>query len=341
MDIATIQQEFSRVHDIASLEWVYEKYLGKQWEISQANKELAKLSPEEKKVRWQEIQAVRQQIQEFYDQRKNILQAQAYEQAMENDLVDFSMSYDGQDLGYMHVLSKERRRIEEIVAGLGYTVYYGNDVVTKYENFYSVNIPATHPATEMHDTFFLHQDDWQGDNLVLRTQTSAMQNHILKEYGAPVRVVIPGKVYRNENIDASHDTVFWQLEGVVVDKWISLANLKDSMQQILTGIFEKEIVLRMRPSFFPFVEPWLEIDAGCPICDQKGCSLCKQTGWIEILGAGMIHPHVLEEGGIDPNEYSGFAFGFGINRIVAIKYGIKDIRYFTNGDLRFLQSVGR
>ncbi len=339
MDIAIIKQAFSKVQNLAWLEEIFEKYLGKHWEISQANKELATLSPEEKKIKWQNIQALREQIQNIYDEKKTILQKAFFERAMEDDVVDYSMSYDVQKQGFMHVLQKERRRIEEIASSLGYSIYYGDEVVSKFENFYSVNIPSTHPSTEIHDTFFLHQDDWSWENLVLRTQTSSMQNHILKKFGAPVRVMIPWKVYRNENTDASHDDVFWQLEGIVVDKGISLANLKGSMQQMLSQIFEKEVQLRMRPSFFPFVEPGLEIDAGCPICNQKWCPLCKQTWWIEILGAGMIHPHVLELWGIDPSIYSGFAFGFGITRIVAIKYGIKDIRYFTSGDLKFLQSV--
>ena len=341
MDLENIKKQFDEIQDMDSLSALYDSYLWKQWVVSLANKELATLSGEEKKARGQQIQADRQYIQELYDQKKWELQTGYYDEIMKKDTVDFSMSYDKQDIGYMHILQKERRKIEEITMSLGYTVFYGSDVVTKYENFHSVNIPSTHPATEMHDTYFLDQlDDW-GDNMVLRTQTSAMQNFVLKKFGVPSRIVIPGKVYRNENVDASHDTVFWQLEWVVVDKWLSLANLKDSMQQILTGIFEKEVKLRMRPSFFPFVEPGLEIDAGCPICDQKWCSLCKQTGWIEILGAGMIHPNVLKEADIDPEVYSGFAFGFGINRIVAIKYWVKDIRYFTNGDLRFLQSIGR
>lgn len=221
---------------------------------------------------------------------------------------------------------------------MGFIIEYGKDVVTKYENFYSVNIPSTHPATEMHDTYFLDQKDPDGDNLVLRTQTSAMQNDLMKRYGAPLKAVVPGKVYRNESTDASHDTVFWQLEGMVIDKNISIGHCKEMLTSLLSAIFGKSMTIRMRPAYFPFVEPGFEIDASCPICEQKGCSLCKHTGWIEIVGAGMIHPRVLEEGGIDSKEYTGFAFGMGINRVVSIKYGIKDIRYFTNGDLRFLRS---
>jgi phenylalanyl-tRNA synthetase alpha chain len=339
MDSAAIKQAFEKVETMEALDALYDSYCGKQWEITQANKSMATLSPEEKKTKWQELQAIRQEIVGLYEAKKITFQKDLFEKMMQDDIVDYSIEKPREWQWFMHVLHTERRRIEKLFMSMGFNIYYGDDVVTKYENFYSVNIPATHPATEMHDTLFLHQLDEWGENLILRTHTSAMQNRLMKQFGAPLRVVIPWKVYRNENLDASHDMVFWQLEGIVIDKGISIAHFKDLMTKILSAIFEKEAKMRMRPAFFPFVEPWFEIDAGCPICDQKWCSLCKQTWWIELLGAGMIHPHVLKEWGIDPEEYTGFAFGVWINRLVAIKYGIKDIRYFTNWDLKFLQSV--
>ncbi len=341
MDSTAIKQAFEKVETMEALDALYDSYCGKQWEITQANKSMATLSPEEKRTKWQELQAIRQEIVGLYEAKKTTFQKDLFEKIMQDDIVDYSIEKPREGKGFMHVLHTERRRIEQLFMSMGFNIYYGDDVVTKYENFYSVNIPSTHPATEMHDTLFLHQLDEWGENLILRTHTSAMQNRLMKEFGAPLRVVIPGKVYRNENLDASHDMVFWQLEGMVIDKGISIAHFKDLMTKILSAIFEKEAKMRMRPAFFPFVEPGFEIDAGCPICDQKGCSLCKQTGWIELLGAGMIHPNVLQQGWVDPQEYTGFAFGVGINRLVAIKYGIKDIRYFTNGDLKFLQSVGQ
>lgn len=341
MDIQAIQQAFEQITTLDALEALYDSYCGKQGIITQANKSMASLSPEEKKTKWQELQALRQQVVQLYETKKTVFQKQMYNDIMQNDVIDYSIDLPVSQQWHMHVLHTERRRIEQLFASLGFNIYYGDDVVTKYENFYSVNIPATHPATEMHDTLFLHQPDSTGENLILRTHTSAMQNRLMKQFGAPLRVVIPWKVYRNENLDASHDMVFWQLEWLVIDKWISIAHFKDLMTKILSAIFEKETKMRMRPAFFPFVEPWFEIDAGCPICDQKWCSLCKQTWWIELLGAWMIHPHVLQEWWIDPQEYTWFAFWVWINRLVAIKYGIKDIRYFTNGDLKFLQSVGK
>ncbi len=341
MDLKAIQAAFAQVTSLEQLEELYDSYCGKQGELSQANKALASLSPEEKKVEWQRIQQIRQWVQEAYETKKAELQEVAYASAMQKDIVDFSLTFDPTDIGHMHLIQQERRRVEEIFASMGFAIHYGHDVVTKYENFYSVNIPATHPATEMHDTLFLHQQDENGDNLILRTHTSAMQNKLIKEHWVPLKIVIPGKVYRNENLDASHDNVFRQLEGMVIDKGVSIAHFKNIMTQFLTAIFERETTMRMRPAYFPFVEPWFEIDASCPICDQKGCSLCKQTGWIELLGAGMIHPEVLKQADVDTDVYSGFAFGIGITRLVAIKHYIKDVRYFTNGDLKFLQSVGK
>jgi phenylalanyl-tRNA synthetase alpha chain len=340
-DIHAIQQAFQSALTLEQVEATYDWYCGKQWSLSQANKSLAWLSPEEKKIKGQELQAIRQTIVQLYEDKKIVLQNAYFEQLMKNDIVDYSISMQSSHQWHMHILHAERRRIEDIFTSLWFNIYYGDDVVTKYENFYSVNIPPTHPATEMHDTLFLHQKDETGENLILRTQTSAMQNRLMKQFWVPLRVVIPWKVYRSENLDASHDMVFRQLEWMVIDKWMSIAHFKDLMSKFLAAIFEKETKMHMRPAYFPFVEPWFEIDAWCPICDQKWCSLCKQTWWIELLGAWMMHPAVLQEAGIDPDEYSGFAFGVGINRLVAIKHGIKDIRYFTNGDLKFLQSVGR
>lgn len=338
MDKEAILSELSAVISAEQLNAWYEKYLGKKWEITAAYKNLSALSPDEKKTMGQQLGDLKTQTTAAYEEKFQEFQRDAINAQLAEDIVDISLDKPVSAMGHAHLLHAERRLIEEICQGMGFIIEYGKDVVTKYENFYSVNIPATHPATEMHDTYFLEQKDDQGDNLVLRTQTSAMQNELMKRYGVPLKVVVPGKVYRNESTDASHDTVFWQLEWMVVDKNVSIGQFKEMMMSLLSAIFGKKTGVRMRPAYFPFVEPGFEIDASCPICEQKWCSLCKHTGRIEILGAGMIHPNVLKEGGIDANKYTGFAFGIGINRVVAIKYDIKDIRYFTNWDLRFLQS---
>lgn len=214
---------------------------------------------------------------------------------------------------------------------------YGNEVVTKFENFESVNIPLTHPATDMHDTIYLHQQDPRGESLILRTQTSAMQNYMIKKYGLPLKAVVPGKVYRFDDMNATHDQMFYQLEGIVIDKNISLAHFKEMMAKLLSALLHKNVETRMRPGYFPFVEPGFEIDARYEIYNKE-TGTKELSPWIEILGAGMIHPNVLKQAGVDPTQWSGFAFGIGITRLAAIRYGMKDIRYFTNGDLRFAKS---
>ncbi len=338
MDKKKILQELAKIDSEKALSTWYEAYLGKKWEITLAYKNLANLSPEEKKEQGIKLGELKNETTIAYEIKLQEFQAEAINAQLADDIVDISLDKPLSAVGHAHLLHKERRLIEQICQGMGFVIEYWKDLVTKYENFYSVNIPSTHPATEMHDTYFIEQKDDQGDNLVLRTQTSAMQNELMKRYGVPLKVVVPGKVYRNESTDASHDTVFRQLEGMVIDKNVSIGHFKEMMMSLLSAIFGKSTGIRMRPAYFPFVEPGFEIDASCPICEQKGCSLCKHTGRIEILWAGMIHPNVLKEAGVNSDEYTGFAFWLGINRVVAIKYDIKDIRYFTNGDLRFLQS---
>ncbi|HMT01179.1 MAG TPA: phenylalanine--tRNA ligase subunit alpha [Candidatus Absconditabacterales bacterium] len=317
---------------------IQNKYLGKEGPISKEFKNLGALSPEEKKAKGQELSERKNFIEGLLTEKKNKLKAEKINELLNKEIIDSSVDGIKTPEGHYTLLNQARRKIEEIFQGMGFHIEYGHDMVSKFENFYSVNIPATHPATEMHDTFYLHQQANDGENWIMRTHTSAMQNELIKKQGVPCKFIVPGKVYRYENTDASHDTVFWQVEGVVIDRDISIAHFKDLMPKVLSAIFQADITIRMRPAFFPFVEPGFEIDASCPICQQKGCPLCKQTGRIEILGAGMIHPNVLEQAGVDSSIYSGYAFGIGLNRLVAITYGIKDIRLFTNGDLRFIKS---
>lgn len=220
---------------------------------------------------------------------------------------------------------------------MGFTIEYGPEMVTKYQNFESVNIPLSHPATEMQDTIYTNQLDASGEAMILRTHTSSAQNRLIKKYGAPLKIVVPGKVYRYEDLDATHDTMFYQLEGIVIDKNISIAHFKSMITKLLSTLLKQDVEIRMRPAYFPFVEPGFEIDARYEIIDRETGNRTKSK-WIELIGAGMIHPNVLKNADVDPNEWSGFAFGIGVNRLVAIKNNIKDIRYFTNGDLRFAKS---
>jgi len=214
----------------------------------------------------------------------------------------------------------------------------GPELESDFYNFVAVNIPPNHPARDMQDTFYIDKKNMDGEyDLVMRTHTSSVQVRAMQKYGAPLRCVVPGKCFRCEAIDACHEHTFYQMEGLMIDKNISLANLISVMKELLSGIFKKEMEIRVRPGFFAFVEPGLELDIKCTICGGKGCPSCKNSGWLELLPSGMVHPKVLEYGGIDPKKYSGFAFGLGLTRLAMMKYGIDDIRLFNGGDLRFLE----
>jgi phenylalanyl-tRNA synthetase alpha chain len=215
---------------------------------------------------------------------------------------------------------------------MGFDIYESPEVTTEYANFDAVNVPQNHPARDMQDTFWL---EWEGN--VLATQTSCMQNFILKHSKPPIRAIVPWRVFRNEDVDATHENTFYQVEWLVVDKKIGMAELKHTTRTMLQDIFWKEVKVRFRPWYFPFVEPWIEVDFSCTFCGGSWCRICKNTGWIEFMGAWLIHPNVLREGWLDPDEYSGFAFWFWLNRLVMIKYGIPDGRYFMNPDIRFIK----
>lgn len=336
-----IQDLLARLNMLATIEGLqdyYQEVLGKKWLLSAEFKVLAGLSDEEKRTYWKTLSDAKSQLESAYKQKEQDLKIVAINKELENDLLDYSLPGFIPETAHLNLVNKTRRYIEDLCKSLWFRIEYGEDIVSKYENFVSVNIPLDHPATEMHDTFYLDQQEISGENLILRTHTSSMQNKYIKQYGVPLKLAIPWKVYRYENMDASHDTVFWQIEWMVIDKDTSIAGFKNIITKILSWVFGTHVEIRMRPWYFPFVEPGFEIDASCPICKWNGCSLCKQTWWIEILWAWMIHPNVLKEAGINPDEYRWFAFGMGLTRITAIKYWIKDIRLFSNGDARFLNS---
>lgn len=338
MNIASLLSQISSASSLQELETAYEASLGKKWWLTSQYSTLKDLSPEDKKTVGSELATAKQQLTDIYESKLSIFKTAQINEQLAHDIVDISTPAPHDHHWSYSLLTSTRRKIEEICQNMGFTIEYGHDMVTKFENFISLNIPLTHPATEMHDTFFLTDRDETGENYVLRTHTTAIDNDLIKHYGVPCKIAIPSKVYRYEATDASHDTTFYQLEGTYIDKGVSIAHFKDFIQKILSAIFEKEVTVRMRPGYFPFVEPGFEIDASCPICNGDWCSLCKKTGWIEIMWAGMLHPEVLKQAWVDPTEYSWYAFGMGINRLVAVKYRIKDIRLFTNGDLRFSRS---
>ena len=236
-----------------------------------------------------------------------------------------------ENIGSLHPRTIIQKQIEDVFISMGFVVEDGNEVETEYNNFTAVNVPENHPARDMQDTF------WLDNGQVLKTHTSASQNRILKKYNPPIRAIFPGRCFRNENTDAGHENTFFQLEGVIVDKDVSVGNLIYFMKEMLSKIFKKEVEVRLRPGFFPFTEPSFEMDVRCPFCDGKGCPTCKQGGWIELCPCGMIHPQVLRNGGIDPDLYSGCAFGLGLDRMVMISLGLNDIRDLNSGNLKLLK----
>lgn len=236
-------------------------------------------------------------------------------------------------LGSLHPITIVQKEVEEVFKSMGFMVEDGNEIETEFNNFDAVNVPRNHPARDMQDTF------WLDNGEVLKTQTSAGQNRILRKYGAPCRVIFPGRCFRNENVDASHENTFFQLEGMMVGKDINVANLIYFMKTMLSKVLKKDVDVRLRPGFFPFTEPSFELDVTCPFCGGKGCPTCKQGGWIELCPCGMIHPEVLRMGGVDTNKYQGFAFGLGLTRLAMMKYNIKEIRMLNSGNIPFLSQT--
>ena len=320
------------------LDQVYDQYLGKNGSITSIFKTIGFLSPEEKKTVGAKLGDLKIYITQQYEQYTKQFKVAIINMQLQSELIDIHSIWLDQAQWHYHLLSQVRREVEDIFSHLGFAIEYGDEIVTKYENFESVNIPLTHPATEMHDTYYLNQTDNHGQNLVLRTHTSAMQQKIIKQYGSEFKCIIPGKVYRCESTDVSHDTMFWQLEWMVLGMGISIPNFTWLMQEIFSALFQSNVTVRLRPSYFPFTEPSFEMDVSCTPDQPELYKLSKETGWLEIGWAGMIHPNVLRDAWVDSDIYSGFAFGMWLTRLAAIKHQIRDIRYFTSGDLRFVQS---
>lgn len=309
----------------------FSTYLGKKGSVNGLFKELKNLRPEEKKTKGQEIKSLFDVVNNAFMSQQDEIKRSYRDQKLQEEIIDISTPANTLPSGHSNLQNQLRRTIEQIFQGMWFHIEYGHDLVTTFENFSSVNIPSTHPATEMHDTLYVEWEDSKWQKLLLRTHTSAHQNELIKKYGPSCKFIVPGKVYRNENMDASHDVAFWQVEWVVIDKWLSIGHFKGMMEKILQWILETDQVeLRLRPAYFPFVEPWFEIDAKAHVW--------WKDKWLEILGAGMIHPSVLEQAWVDPQEYSWFAFGLGMTRLVAIRYGLSDVRLLTNGDMRFAKS---
>jgi len=313
--------------------------MGKDSAISQAMKSMKDISIEEKKVIGPLANQIKQDIFNLIQARLEELEWKKINDKLSKNKMDISyldsISTNQNRIGSYHPVNIVQDRIEDIFLSMGFEVLDGPHIEDEFHNFEALNIPADHPARDMQDTFWFKEKN--GEKRLLRTHTSTIQVRGMMEREAPFRFIAPGKVFRCERTDASHEMVFHQLEGMYVDKNVTVGNLIYFMKTLLSEIFEKAVDVRLRPGFFPFVEPGFELDIKCLICSGKGCSVCKQVGWVELLPCGMVHPNVLKAGGVDPEEYNGFAFGLGLDRLVMMKYGIDDVRHIHGADLRFLE----
>ncbi|ULH28892.1 phenylalanine--tRNA ligase subunit alpha [Leptospira weilii] len=306
-------------------------FIGKKGKLTAVLKNVASLSIEEKKTVGQKANDLSKKLEAFVVETKISLKKKLFETQAASEFFDSLRPLSSPSNGSLHPITQIQYEIEDIFASMGFSVMDGPEIETDINNFGALNFTEDHPAREMQDTFYLENGN------LLRTHTSAIQVRTLRKLKPPFRIIAPGRVFRYEEVDASHEHTFYQIEGMVVGKDISAANLIDTMQVLLSRIFEKEIKTRLRPGYFPFVEPGFELDINCLVCDGKGCPVCKQSGWLELLPCGLIHPNVLSHAGLDPKEWTGFAFGLGLDRLVMMRYGIHDIRYFQSGNLRFLR----
>jgi len=311
------------------------KYLGKKGAITAQMKMMKDVPKEDRRAVGQLINELKNTVGKAVEDKQASLASGKFDAIADEEWIDISLPGIVPERGHLHPIFSMQRELEEIFTSMGFDIMDGPEVETEHNNFEALNIPADHPARDMQDTF------WTEDGNLLRTHTSPIQIRGMQDKKPPLRMVGPGRVFRYEATDASHENTFWQMEGLMVDKDISVANLIHFMKSLLTQIFKREMKIRLRPGFFPFVEPGFELDIECQICKGKGCSVCKRTGWVELLPCGLVHPNVLSMSGIDPDEYSGFAFGLGLSRLVMMRYGIDDIRHFLSGDLRFVRQFNQ
>ncbi len=303
----------------------------KEGAFQQIAKEMSKLAPEDRKHIGMLLNAAKQAVETAIECRQQRFAQAALETRLDAEWLDLTLPAPGPRRGHLHPLTQIQRELEELFLSLGFAVLDGPEVETEYHNFDALNIPADHPARDAQDTF------WLEDGHLLRTHTSPVQVRGMEKLGPPLRMIAPGRVFRNESVDASHEHTFYQLEGMMIDRDVSVAHLLYFMKTVSTSIFGREVPVRLRPGYFPFVEPGFELDIQCLICGGTACAVCKQSGWVELLGCGLVNPNVLRMSGIDPEEWSGFAFGVGLTRLVMMRYGIDDIRLLQGGDLRFLE----
>ena len=329
--LAAAARDISVASDVRALEEVRVRLLGRKGEVTSLLKGLARLAPDARRAQGAQINGLKEQLQALLDVRQRAVGAEQMQAELTAQRVDVTLPGRRETTGGLHPITLALNRIESIFAGAGYDVVDGPEVEDDYHNFEALNIPAHHPARAMHDTFYLGDE-----NTLLRSHTSPVQVRVMEQQRPPIRVICPGRVYRRD-YDITHTPMFFQVEGLVIDRGVNFAQLKGTVMDFLRTFFEKkDVAVRFRPSFFAFTEPSAEVDVQCVDCDGVGCRVCKGTGWLEVMGCGMVHPNVLTMAGIDPEEFSGFAFGFGGDRLAKLRYHIEDQRMLFDNDLRFL-----
>ncbi len=325
------KQALSAATDAKMLEEIRVKYLGKKGEITAILKQMGKLSPEERPKIGQLANKVRSDIEEAITQAQGSIKAKMREQSLKNETVDVTLPGNKKSLGQLHPLNIVMSEIEDVFMGMGFDIVEGPEVETDHYCFEALNMPKDHPARDTQDTFYIDE------NTVLRTQTSSVQIRTMEKTKPPIRIISPGRVYRSDTADATHTPIFHQIEGLVIDKGVTMSDLVGTLDMLMKRLYGEDCKIRLRPHHFPYTEPSAEVDILCFNCGGKGCSMCKQEGFVELLGAGMVHPKVLEGCGIDPEVYSGFAFGLGLERLTMGRFNINDLRLLYDNDLRFLK----
>lgn len=318
---------------LADIENIKVEYLGKKGKVTEILKTLSSLSIEEKKKTGAAVNEAKIKLNDAIEAKKKEISNKILEEKMKNEKVDISPAFSFSfPKGHRHIISKTIQDMSDIFVSLGFNVYGGREIENDWYNFEALNIPKDHPARDTQDTFYIENTD-----LLLRTQTSAAQIHVMEESKPPIKVIVPGRVYRNEATDASHSAIFHQIEGLVVGENITFSELKGTLQLFINRLFNQELEIRFRPSHFQFTEPSAEVDMSCVFCKGKGCRVCKGSGWLEVLGCGMVHPNVFRAVKYDPEKYTGYAFGLGVERFAMLKYGIDDMRVLYENDLRVLR----
>lgn len=340
--VESVQQQLARLlgeaeaatveaADLAVVEDIRVRYLGKKGLLTEQLKQVGALPADERPLVGKWVNEAKDRLSQRLRARKAELEAKAETAKLGRERIDVTLPGRGLRTGGLHPITRTLERLERMFAQMGFAVADGPEIEDDYHNFEALNIPANHPARAMQDTFYFDA------HRLLRTHTSPVQIRYMEQHRPPLRIVAPGRVYRRDSIDVTHSPMFFQIEGLMVDENVSFADLKGVLTGFLQRFFERELPVRFRPSYFPFTEPSAEVDIGCLFCDTKGCRICKETGWLEVLGSGMVHPEVFRHVGVDAERYTGFAFGLGVERLAMLRYGVNDLRLFYENDLRFLQ----